>query len=609
MRHQALIISSALLAILALSADAPAQSPPGSQCVTSAVAGGTGDAITIPTLPCVPTTTLLVLTTKFPSTTTSPTLSYPGLITPMPIKRFDGSSPAAGEIVANARYMLTSNGTNWYMLQQSAAGSTSNNCPNIIGYGGAGDGTTDNSPALLAAVAAQPGTPCVSFSAGKFKFASAVPVNLSGPYAAFSLVGAGAGVTEIIAPAGSSWLTLTESGQFNSFNFRDFSFETPSPCATCTGLTVIQQVATTSEGYTPTSTFTNVNFFGTDRAAAGGTNYWGTGILLQGVSNVNFEGVFGQALASNITLGKRGIDIETASLNTPVIFNLHSVTLNNYSSGLYLNTKVQGVTVDQSNFTNNQTCINVPGGAGPGSQLTVANSAMACATGVLVGAPWGGINLSNNLLELGTGGNNGVSGVQDIGFILTVSAQYATITGNVITGNGATTNVGVAVATAVNSGLVMANTFAGVNIGVVLNPGATGWVINPNQYLNTPFTVVNNSTSGPVPPAAAAPHNVVNNFVVGAQPTLTSGCGTGALLTAESTDESGLIDIGTSPSTGCTITFSQPFQVTPRCFASNTSSLARQVQPLFMSKTGMQLAANTTLASTDLLTYHCDGYQ
>lgn len=115
---------------------APAQT---SQCVASAIAGGTADALTIPQLPCTPTTSLLTLTFSQTNTTTSPTLQALGQGPAKPLIYADGSSVSIGALGAGHSVLVTFNGTSWLILTiPSAAGS---GITQLTGDGTAGPGS------------------------------------------------------------------------------------------------------------------------------------------------------------------------------------------------------------------------------------------------------------------------------------------------------------------------------------------------------------------------------------------------------------------------------------------------------------------------------------
>lgn len=86
-----------------------------SQCVSSAVAGGTTDALTIPLLPCAFTTTLLVLKLTATNLTTAPTLQMTGLAA-LPILKSTGLAPSIGQLTSGTTVLLTCTGASWLIL-------------------------------------------------------------------------------------------------------------------------------------------------------------------------------------------------------------------------------------------------------------------------------------------------------------------------------------------------------------------------------------------------------------------------------------------------------------------------------------------------------------
>ncbi len=113
-------------------APASAQVPPVTQCVASAIATGTGDAITIPVLPCQTTTNMLLLTLSAANLTTSPTLQQFGFPA-LPIYNNSGGAlvpgalPGAGTVV-----QLANHGNSWYLISPiNAGGAGSGNVSNV----------------------------------------------------------------------------------------------------------------------------------------------------------------------------------------------------------------------------------------------------------------------------------------------------------------------------------------------------------------------------------------------------------------------------------------------------------------------------------------------
>jgi hypothetical protein len=94
----------------------PSSSTLPSQCIASAYAGGTSDAITIPALPCGSTTNLVVLTAISANQTSTPTFQPFGLPA-RTIIRQNGAALAPGDIAgAGYRAFLNPTGLNWILL-------------------------------------------------------------------------------------------------------------------------------------------------------------------------------------------------------------------------------------------------------------------------------------------------------------------------------------------------------------------------------------------------------------------------------------------------------------------------------------------------------------
>jgi hypothetical protein len=144
-----------LVAILALGLhESSAQLPP-SQCVTTALAGGTGDAITLPQLPCWPTTTALILRFTAPNLTSSPTISVGGGPA-ISIANFDGTGIPVGLFQAGQTRIMTYNGSAWLTMTAGAV-PLGSGLPfvNVTSapYNAACNGTADDTGAIEAAMA------------------------------------------------------------------------------------------------------------------------------------------------------------------------------------------------------------------------------------------------------------------------------------------------------------------------------------------------------------------------------------------------------------------------------------------------------------------------
>jgi hypothetical protein len=248
---------------------------------------------------------------------------------------------------------------------------------NILDYGGDATGTNDNSTAFAAALAAGIGNhPSVFFPPGIYKFSGNVAYTLPNSTAAVSILGAGAEVTQLYWPAGGG-MTLTEISQFNSVHVRDLSFLTGTT-ATGTAINIIQSQATvTNPALTAASDITNVVIRGFDGYQQ--TDYWATGIVINGASVFTFTNVL---IASDSTSAHgSGVNVFGASLVIPVVFNFIACNFLGLNQGVIYGNFAQGFAFSQCNFTFGVNGIIAPNGLTGLDQLVVANSQFGYLTG------------------------------------------------------------------------------------------------------------------------------------------------------------------------------------------------------------------------------------
>lgn len=112
----AALVGGLALVFAGLPASPSSAQTPQTQCVSTASAGGTGDVLTIPPLPCGVTTTLLVLKLTATNSTTTPTLQMLGGGSPQVIQFASGVAIVAGALASGQTILMTNNGVNWLIL-------------------------------------------------------------------------------------------------------------------------------------------------------------------------------------------------------------------------------------------------------------------------------------------------------------------------------------------------------------------------------------------------------------------------------------------------------------------------------------------------------------
>ena len=357
-------------------------------------------------------------------------------------------------------------------------------CPSIETYGGS-SGSVDNAPALMAALTASSGDGrCVSFPAGRFTFASAVSFRLPDGSASATLKGAGADVTELNWPNGGG-LTFDFVGQNNSVHVRDLSLTTGTAGA---GRALVLRQSTKLVGNPADgalSDLSGVSIRGADGYAV--TDYWETGVAIEGVSNVNMTGLVvtgpgGEAYASH----GQGVLLEGSADVPLVVFNIAGATFNYLLKGLIYGNAVQGVTVSQSNFTGDGYGIFVPDGIHGLDQLAVTASQFNCAlVGVYVGSYTSDTLFSSNLFIVPNTGT---------GILLKQAYLYSAVGNAFNAGSASMTSghpVGIDIGATAGGGTITGNLFDNMAAAVVLEKGSTGGNVQSNEYSNDPVTVRN----------------------------------------------------------------------------------------------------------------------
>src|SRR6266853_845871 len=369
-----------------------------------------------------------------------------------------GSSSSLLTIVQNA--VLAING----LAQQFQKFFKTKIIISITDFGGVGDGKTDNLAAYLRAVAFLSGTGgSIFFPPGTYLFSANAPFNYPTGTFSVSIVGSGADSTVLFWPNASGGLTFTLSGIGSSIHVRDLTLTTG---ATNGGnaLLIQSSFADANPALTAISDIYRVTIRGSD-AYPVFANYWTIGVNLTNVSNIQIENLTALGPA---TPNGTGITLigNPGGATYGVVYNIAKSTFNNLT-GIQYGSYIQGVTVDQCNFTsNNGTCNGIfgPGGqTGQLLQLNVTNCQFNVPTNAIVlGTVVGDVLIANNLV---------ISRANSNAFNLG-PVTFFTITGNLLAGN--TTAL-------LNSSNAVSNYIAN-------NPGYNPVGVTTNTMGTSPFT-------------------------------------------------------------------------------------------------------------------------
>lgn len=354
-------------------------------------------------------------------------------------------------------------------------------CVDISSYGGSGNGTTDNSPALLSAFSHLPSTGgCIAFSGGRYLFKTTVTLNYpaSGIFS-LSLAGAGADNTTLYWAA-SNGIAINTNNATQTVHVRDVTFSTGT-AGTYSALTITNAH--------PLGTILGTDVFrstfrGDDGGAA--TDYWNAGVNIVGQSNVNFESdqFFGR---SDGTVGS-GIVLNGNTNVNPyfgIVYNIAKCGFFWTGNGLAIGTYIQGVSVTQSNFTNGYIGIYVlPGGTGFDElAVTGGNQFNTTQNQIVIQQPYIDLIVNGNLFFCAS--NNS-------GIYLDATGSRSSVINNVFIGN--LPSFGIYVAKSSPGAVVSGNVFNNLTNGVNL-VGTSGWNVQGNSYQNVGTNVASVGTN------------------------------------------------------------------------------------------------------------------
>jgi hypothetical protein len=291
-------------------------------------------------------------------------------------------------------------------------GSGARACADATTFGADPSGVADSSSAWGKMVVS--GATCFYFPAGRYKFLSTLNYKFAAGVRAMSVIGDGIDVTELTWPdpvgAGIS-IGFADPGFSDSFHVRDLTLSTGSDVVDV-GLMVSSLHASPGPSVVASgqaqSDITRVTFRSSggyaDEESVNTTHGWGGGVVLRGPSLVQFSEVtvYGPTSRTFDSYGGQssgnGIVLSGGNRYTaPVVFNFSGCNFQWLANGILIESYVQGVNVDQSNFTGNAAGIGVPGGETGLDQLTVTGSQFNNVNGILVLSPLPGLTSTNNL--------------------------------------------------------------------------------------------------------------------------------------------------------------------------------------------------------------------
>ena len=240
---------------------------------------------------------------------------------------------------------------------------------NVLDYGAMGDGVTDDTAAIQAALNAVASGGHIVIPHGTYNLAGPLTQALTG---AVSFVGAGSGVTILSFSGGSNGLTFSLAPTAGvHIEGLTISRAVATPIYANTGLTITTPLP---QGVRPAlSTVRDVFVMGN----AARTTAWAVGISVNNTSSLSMDHVYVSMPDANGTFGNSfGIALAGLSASSYLVeVALNDVSTIGGSIGLQLGDWIQGVYVSNSRFIGNDYGIRWAGVAGHGDLLpTVVNS-------------------------------------------------------------------------------------------------------------------------------------------------------------------------------------------------------------------------------------------
>lgn len=350
---------------------------------------------------------------------------------------------------------------------------------NAMWWGAVGDGSTDNSGAINVALASLPsGGGILYFPAGTYVCDEQISFTFPNSTASISVVGAGQDATILTFPNANTGIVFNYTATLNSVRVQDLTLATSiTNAGTALSLTRTANL----EGAFPQNNIARVTIRGAD--GGDGTDYWTTGINVSGVSGVDFDvvTVYGESTGALCTAVSLAGDASASPNKYGLIFNFNGCTFN-FCNGISYGTYVQGVTINQCNFTAGGFGVSLPDTSFSPAQLGIFNSQFnATSNNILITAGSGagyafpGIYIQGNLIFCPSGASG----------ILLENCSNVSINGNEFSQDPTSPNSanGIVVGTGCASVSILGNTSVGLLNSVAIESGAQTISITGNCFL------------------------------------------------------------------------------------------------------------------------------
>ena len=394
-----------------------------------------------------------------------------------------GGSTGSGTVASGTQGQIAIYASNGTTVSGAPA------CTPIEAFGGAGDNSTDNSTALSGALSSLSSTGgCIGFSGGIYKFNSAVSYTYpSTGFYNVTLSGSGPGSTQLLWPS-TNGISFSLPLATQSFVVKNLAFITGSTNHTALNITDSIHQANVTQ-----SSVENVTFAGQDLNGLN-NDYWGYGVNIVNLSDVNFAGITVYGSYSGGSGNEKGVGIQAGSNGSvgqlAYFYNVTRSVFIYVAYGVVMGNHTQGVTVAASQFVNCGSGIIVPGTQADNSLLVSRDSQYNCDHSQIV-------IFSNIASVIATGNIFYVTpNWSGIDFNTAVGSQDHSITNNVFNclvsgctgGSGATgiSMLGTPVANVINS-----NVFDNLGYGVKLSAGATYTTVAYNTFRGVTNSVSN----------------------------------------------------------------------------------------------------------------------